>query len=137
MQIFVKKLFEEGVVQKLVEKKFLVDTELTDLTLNGYVLVLKHRRIPFVSYANEWCPEMLRDAGLLITDLMLELAGDGLTIDADTWDMLFDQCQPVYVDFCSIMPADSPDENLLNYSGMTFAAISFIRCSSWHKVMVI
>ena len=110
---FCKKLFEDGIVQRLVEKKFLVDTELTNLTLKGYVIVLKHRRIPFVSYANEWCPEMLRDAGLLITDLMLELAADGLTIDVDTWDMLFDSCQPVYVDFCSIMPADSHDENRL------------------------
>ena len=110
---FCKKLFEEGVVQRLVDKKFLVDTELTNLTLKGYVLVLKHRRIPFVSYANEWCPEMLRDTGLLITDLMMELAADGLTIDADTWDMLFDQYQPVYVDFCSIMPANSHDEKWL------------------------
>jgi hypothetical protein len=109
-----KKLFEDGIAQKLIEKKFLVETELTNLTLNGYELVLKHRRVPFVSYANEWCPEMLRDAGLFITDMMLELGGDGLLLDVDTWDMLFDKCQPVYVDFCSIMASDSYDENLLN-----------------------
>ncbi|MBT8363746.1 MAG: class I SAM-dependent methyltransferase [Deltaproteobacteria bacterium] len=109
-----KKLFADGIAQKLVEKKFLVETELTNLTLNGYELVLKHRRVPFVSYANEWCPEMLRDAGLFITDMMLELGGYGLLLDVDTWDMLFDQCQPVYVDFCSIMAADSSDKYLLD-----------------------
>lgn len=108
---FCKKLFEKGVVQRLVDKKFLVATELTNLKLKGYALVLKHRRIPFVSYANEWCPEMLRDAGLFIIDLMMELAVDGLIIDADTWDILFDRYQPVYVDFCSIMPADSHDKS--------------------------
>ncbi len=111
--VFCKRLFEDGIVQRLVEKNFLVETELTNLTLNGYPLVLKHRQVPFVSYANEWCPEMLRDAGLLITDMMLELAGDGLILDIDTWDILFDRCQPVYVDFCSIMAADSYDEYLL------------------------
>jgi SAM-dependent methyltransferase len=46
--------------------------------------------------------------------MMLELGDHGLLLDVDTWDMLFDQCQPVYVDFCSIMASDSPDENLLN-----------------------
>jgi hypothetical protein len=109
-----KKLFEDGIVQKLVEKKYLVETELTNLNVKGYALVLKHRRVPFVSYANEWCPEMLRDAGLLITDMMVELGADGLFLDVDTWDMLFDQCQPVYVDFCSIMAADSSHQNILN-----------------------
>ena len=54
---FCKKLFEEGIVQRLIEKEFLVQTELTNLTLNGYPLVLKHRRVPFVSYANEWLVE--------------------------------------------------------------------------------
>ena len=93
---FCRKLFEDGIVQRLVAKNFLVETELTDLRLNDYSLVLKHRRVPFVSYANEWCPEMLKDAGLFIADMVLELAGDGLIVDADTWDMLFDGCQPVY-----------------------------------------
>ena len=113
---FCQKLFKDGIVQRLVAKKFLVETELTDFHLNGYSLVLKHRRIPFVSYANEWCPEMLQDAGLFIADMVLELAGDGLFVDADTWDMLFDGCQPVYVDFCSIVAVASN----YNYSWKVF-----------------
>lgn len=113
---FCRKLFEDGIVQRLVAKKFLVATELTDLHLNGYSLVLKHQQVPFVSYANEWCPEMLRDAGLFIADMVLELAGDGLFVDADTWDMLFDGCQPVYVDFCSIVEVASN----YNYSWKVF-----------------
>jgi SAM-dependent methyltransferase len=104
---FYRKLFEIGIVEKLVEKEFLIETQLTDLTLDSYPLVLKHRYVPFVSYANEWCPEMLRDAALLVVDMMLELCGDGLALDVCTWDMLFDGCRPVYVDFCSIEAADS------------------------------
>ena len=110
---FSKRLFEEGIVQGLVRKNFLIDTELTDLTLNGYSLVLKHRCVPFISYANEWCPEMLRDAGLFLTDMMIELASHDLICDIDTWDLLFDGCQPVYVDFCSIMAANFHGKNSL------------------------
>ena len=104
---FYQKLFKDGIVRRLIEKKFLIETELTHLTLSGYPLVLKHRRVPFVSYANEWCPEMLKDAALLAIDMMIELAGDRLTLDVGTWDMLFDGCRPVFVDFCSIEAADS------------------------------
>ena len=104
---FYQKLFEDGIVKRLVEKKFLIETELTDLTLSGYPLVLKHRRVPFVSYANEWCPEMLKDAAFLVLGLMSELADEGLALDVCTWDMLFDGPCPVLVDFCSIEAANS------------------------------
>lgn len=104
---FYKQLFENGVVQRLVEKKLLIETELTNLTLSCYPVVLKHRCLPFVSYANEWCPEMLKDAALLSADLMLELADNDLTLaDISTFDILFDGCQPIFVDFCSIVTAD-------------------------------
>lgn len=109
---FCKMLFDDGFVRRLVQKNFLVETELTSLTLNGYPQVLKHRPVPFVSYAHEWCPEMLRDAGLFIADMALELATAGLTLDADTWDMLFDGTQPVYVDFTSIVAAGPNDARI-------------------------
>ncbi len=102
---FYRKLFEDGIVRRLVEKKFLVGTELTDLSLPDYPLVVKHRQLPFVSYPNEWCPEMLKDAGLLIIEMMAELAHHGLTLEGvSPWDMLFDDCHPMLVDFCSIIP---------------------------------
>ena len=37
--------------------------------------VLKHERIPFISYPYEWSFGMLKDAGLLQLDLLLEQAG--------------------------------------------------------------
>ncbi|WP_404783269.1 class I SAM-dependent methyltransferase [Altericista sp. CCNU0014] len=104
---FYRQMFADGIICQLVEKGFLVETELTDLKLEGYAMVLKHRLIPFVSYANEWCSEMLKDAALFITDMMLALAERDLTLgDVSTWDMLFDYCRPVFVDFCSISDAD-------------------------------
>jgi hypothetical protein len=100
---FCLSLFERGIVQHLVEKGLLIETELTDLTLPDFTLVLKHRRVSVVSYANEWCPEMLRDAALLVSDLATELTELGLTFtDATSWNVLFDRGRPIFVDFGAI-----------------------------------
>jgi hypothetical protein len=101
-------MFEKGVVQRLVNLGLLVGTEISPLHLDGYELILKHDRIPFVSYPFEWSARMLQDAALSFLGLSLELAKVGLTTqDANPWNMLFDGCKPIYVDFCSIVPADS------------------------------
>ena len=105
---FYRRLFQDGLVQSLVERGLLVETELTELALDGYELVLRHRVIPFVSYAPEWCAQMLKDAALLVVDLEIELAKHDLTLqDAHPWNVLFDGPTPVYVDFGSIKPARS------------------------------
>jgi SAM-dependent methyltransferase len=105
--MFYKEILENGIVQDLTQRNFLVDTTLTPFTLPGYPLIIKHRVVPFVSYANEWCPEMLRDTALFILDMMLELATHHLTlVGFSTWDLLFDGFRPLYVDFCTIDRAD-------------------------------
>ncbi len=96
-------LFERGIVEDLVAKKLLVETQLTSLTVENYDLILEHRRIGFVSYPREWCDEMLKDAALLHLDLCLELDRHNLTTaDAHPLNILFDGCQPVFIDFGSI-----------------------------------
>ena len=103
-------LFELGIVKDLVAKKLLVETQLTSLTVENYDLVLKHRRIGFVSYPREWCNEMLKDAALLHLDLCLELDRHNLTTaDAHPLNILFDGCQPVFIDFGSIDRLDVAD----------------------------
>ena len=109
-----RRLFKEGVVRSLVQQNFLIDTELTDYVLPGYALVLKHRPLKFVSYANEWCPEMLRTAAQFTLDMMRSLAQHNLTLDVGTWDILFEGCEPRYVDFCSIAAAETYDRHSWN-----------------------
>jgi hypothetical protein len=113
-----RKMFEQGTIDRLVAKSLLVDTELTDLRLDGYAMVLKHRRLPFVSYPFEWCFEMLRDAAICIIDLESELATDGLTnVDGNPWNVIFDGTHPVFVDLASIMPQSKAGNTLwLAYS---------------------
>jgi hypothetical protein len=100
------KLFDDGTVGRLIERKLLVPTERTALHVDGFDLVLKHRAVPVVSYAYEWTAAMLRDAALLTLDLEIELAARGLTLqDAHPWNVLFDGPTPCWVDFGSIVPA--------------------------------
>ena len=108
---FIKELFENGMIQSLIQERLLIDSELTPLAVDGYEMVVHHRRIPFASYPNEWCSAMLKDGALVIIDLAIELAHHGLTLgDAHPWNLLFDLDvgRPVFVDLGSIGPlADS------------------------------
>lgn len=99
----------------------LIETEIAPLEMEGYGLVLKHRKIPFVSYGFEWCGAMLRDAASLVLDLNMELAPLGLELhDVHPWNVLFDGYRPIYIDFSSIAPIHS-------YSDW-FPDSEFIKC---------
>jgi len=103
---FFKELFETGIIKTLTERRLLVDSELTPLAVDGYEMVVHHRRIPFPSYPNEWCAAMLKDGALTIIDLAIELAHHGLALgDAHPWNLLFDieSGKPIFVDLGSIV----------------------------------
>lgn len=102
---FFREVFQKGVLQKLMEGGILIDSEPVGSNLEGYGMVLRHRRIPFVSYPHEWCAVMFRNAGIAYLDLVGELARVGLMLkDTHPWNLLFDGCQPVYVDLTSLVP---------------------------------
>ena len=100
---FFKRLFDHGVIAKLSAQKLLVESEPTGLALDGYAMVVRHRSVPFVSYPQEWCAAMFKDAARAYLDLVDQLVRDGLTLrDTHPWNLLFDGCRPVYVDLTSI-----------------------------------
>lgn len=99
------KLLRDGTLKRLADQGLLIETWRTDLSIDGYEMVVRHRTIPFASYPEEWCPIMLKDAALTLLDLLIELARCGLTLkDAHPWNLLFDRGRPVYVDVTSIVP---------------------------------
>ena len=106
---FYEELFESGVVDELVRDRLLVDSRMTEYTMAEYPRIVEHSVVPFVSYAHEWCPEMLRSAGRLVLDLAERLHSRGLELrDSHVWNILFRGPHPLWVDFCAIGPA-SPD----------------------------
>lgn len=95
-----------------MEKELLVQSELTPFSLDGYGLVIRHERVPFVSACFEWTPTMLKHAALLTLDLNLELAKSGLgMIDIHPWNILFDGPKPLHIDFSAIETVEDYDES--------------------------
>ncbi len=65
----------------------------------GTATVLRHERVPFVSYPYEWPFGMLRDAALLQLDLQLEALDEGMTLkDATPYNVQFRGSAPVFID---------------------------------------
>ena len=101
-----KSLAEDGSITDLVRDGLLVESDLTNFTTESGKSVLRHRRVPVVSYCYEWVPGMLKDAALVTLDLCIRLAEKGLTLqDGHPWNVLFDGTKPVYIDASSIVPA--------------------------------
>jgi SAM-dependent methyltransferase len=61
--------------------------------------VLRHDRIPFISYPYEWTFSMLKDAALLQLDLLLAALDHGLILkDSTPYNVQFQGARPVFID---------------------------------------
>jgi hypothetical protein len=88
----------------------LVLTEMTPCEVEGYPLVIEHKRVPFVTVPGEWSAMALRSAAVTLLDLAGVLARSGYGLkDAHTWNILFDGTRPVFIDFGSIAPLSEID----------------------------
>jgi len=104
-------VLEGGVLEVLARKNLIVATEPTDLSLDEFPLVLRHERIPFVTYPCEWSFGMLKDAALLVLRLNRELLKHGLILgDCHPFNVLFRGPNPVFVDVGAIAewPSGAP-----------------------------
>jgi hypothetical protein len=103
---FWKDLFKQGVVREFIRDGLFVNSEITSTETAPGGLVVKHHRVPVVSYCFEWSPLMLKDAALLTLDLCIRLSARELTLqDGHPWNVLFDGPNPVFIDLSSIVPA--------------------------------
>jgi ribosomal protein L11 methylase PrmA len=73
--------------------------DLPELTAGAAAGVLKHERIPFVSYPYEWPFSMLKDAALLQLELGRRALEHDLTLkDASAYNVQWRGARPVFVD---------------------------------------
>jgi SAM-dependent methyltransferase len=83
----------------------LVSTQLVDKdesVRNGWSGVLRHERVPFISYPYEWTFSMLKDAALLQLDLVLAGLDEGLILkDASPYNVQWRGARPVFIDIGS------------------------------------
>jgi SAM-dependent methyltransferase len=101
---------------RLVEDGKVVATEVHDgdrppLSPRGmpWTQVLKHERVPVVSYPYEWPFAMLRDAATLQLDVLAAALGEGMSLkDGTAYNVQFFGTRPVFVDVGSFEPAHGP-----------------------------
>ena len=102
-------LKESSLLERLHSEGTLVGTEQVDadalgdaaaeILPEGTETVLRHERLPFVSYPYEWTFSMLREAALLTLDLELACLEEGLTLkDATPYNVQFRGADPVFID---------------------------------------
>jgi hypothetical protein len=102
---FYEQFFKSSLADELFQLG-LIQTEYTQFQLHEFDIILKHKTIPVVSYPSEWSSNMLKDAALLTLKMQLRLVGAGLTLkDAHPWNILFDSCNPLFIDIGSITEA--------------------------------
>ncbi len=81
-----------------------IDNSLPDSVLDDdWTVILKHQKIPFISYPYEWPFQMLREAALLQLDVILELLKDGYILkDGSAYNIQWQGKTPVFIDIGSI-----------------------------------
>lgn len=80
-------------------------------------IIIEHEQVPFRSYPYEWPPEMLHEAARLTLDLATGLLEEGLGLkDATPYNVLFQACEPVFIDLLSIERREPGDPIWLPYT---------------------
>ncbi len=89
-----------GLAGELINKNFLIPfEELPDL--NG-TIILKARKIHFVSFPYEWTFNQWKDAALLTLKIQYQALKYGMTLkDATAFNVVFDGNKPLFVDLSS------------------------------------
>jgi ribosomal protein L11 methylase PrmA len=98
---------KSGLLEKLMREGKLVATQEVDqrvLSEAGIetAKVLRHQRIPFISYPYEWPFSLLKSAALLHLDIHMEALKHGITLsDASAYNVQFRGIEPVFIDVLS------------------------------------
>lgn len=103
---YVKLLFNKGIIDKLINKGFLINTKISDLIVEGYDIVLWQENIIFQTKPFSWTLSQLRDAALLYIDINIELLNYGLGLSNGYRENIVqnNNGKLVWIDFCSILP---------------------------------
>ena len=103
----VQHMFDSGMMQELIDGGLFVETWISDVKIEGFNLVMEHKRIEFWNYPYEWSFTMLRDAALVVLDTNKVANKYGYELfDVHGNNMVFDMCKPVYIDFGSFFKVD-------------------------------
>lgn len=100
-------MFNGGMMKELIDKGLFVDSWISDIQIEGYNLVVEHKRINHWNYVYEWSFDMLRDAALVVleTNKIANKYGYEL-FDVHAYNMVYDMSSPRYIDLGSLFKVD-------------------------------
>jgi len=103
------RFFADGVADGRIIGTELV-TDIDPIDGEEWAAVLRHERIPIVSYPYEWTFSMLRDAALLQLDLLTDaLAEDMILKDSTPYNVQWIGKRPVFIDIGSFETLEAGD----------------------------
>lgn len=99
-----RQFFQEAMnAQEIIHTGLAVPDE-GQLSGTNFVAVLRHERLPLITWPWEWCFSMLRDAALLQLKLMERCLEEGCILkDASAYNFQFRGTQPILIDTPSIV----------------------------------
>jgi hypothetical protein len=102
---FCLEIFDNNLINELIIKKFIPETEISHLKIRGFEdsLIIKHKKL-IQSYANEWTFDMLIDTAVKVLELRAFLNKRKYDLkDGHSSNILFDGPNPLWVDIGSII----------------------------------
>ena len=106
---------DKGIIAESIEEGFLVDTEELDkcsipASLTDATYIVRHFKIPLISYPYEWSFYQLKEAALHhLKFQMFLLERDAVLRDASAYNIQFIGSRPVFIDLLSIAPYKEGD----------------------------
>lgn len=99
------RLLQSGLYQQLVSAGQLVPHDEVNENLTGspeWYKTLAPEQLPFISYPYEWCFDQLKDAALLVLDIVKTAVQHGFILkDATPFNVQFHKGRPVWIDTLS------------------------------------
>lgn len=100
----IEALFSSGLIGELVAANLFPESRITDYSLEGFSLVVEHKKIEPTTYPYEWTFSMLQDAAITVLKVNLIANKYGYqTKDCHGFNVLFDGAQPKFVDLGSFV----------------------------------
>lgn len=99
-----KKLMTSGLYETLINKEYLIPFREVqkEYTPHGEALIIKPRKIPFISYPYEWTFSQLKEAAQLTLEIQRIALGYGVQLkDASSYNIQFIGTKPIFIDTLS------------------------------------
>ncbi|HYE56501.1 MAG TPA: hypothetical protein VD996_16745, partial [Chitinophagaceae bacterium] len=105
-----RKLMESGLFENLAQQGKLLSHQELDENITGaddWYKTLLPEQLPFISYPYEWSFDQLKDAALLVLDIVKQSVRHGMILkDATPFNVQFYQGRPVWIDTLSFETYD-------------------------------